>query len=104
TGFYQKDTLGLTGAQASLPAWTNFMKKATASRPALDFTAPPDMVVEPVDPTTGCKAAPGSSVSILGVFPKTMAPADPCLPHAGTIATSAPVIPAPPNPITDPND
>ena len=26
TGFDQKEVLGLTGAQASLPAWTNFMK------------------------------------------------------------------------------
>jgi len=32
--------LGLTGAEASLPAWTNFMRAATASRPALDFVAP----------------------------------------------------------------
>ena len=37
TGFDQKEVLGLTGAQASLPAWTNFMKAATASRPALGF-------------------------------------------------------------------
>ncbi|HLZ09434.1 MAG TPA: penicillin-binding transpeptidase domain-containing protein, partial [Chloroflexota bacterium] len=34
TGFDQKDALGLTGAEASLPAWTDFMKAATASRPA----------------------------------------------------------------------
>ena len=34
TGFDQKEELGLTGAEASLPAWTDFMKAATASRPA----------------------------------------------------------------------
>ena len=34
TGFDQKEALGLTGAEASLPAWTNFMKVATAPRPA----------------------------------------------------------------------
>ena len=40
TGFDQKEALGLTGAQASLPAWTNFMKVATASRPDDDFPKP----------------------------------------------------------------
>lgn len=105
TGFDQKDTLGLTGAQASLPAWTNFMKKATASRPALDFTAPPDMVVERVDPVTGCKAAPGNPVSLLGVFPKSMEPADPCTANAaGTVPASVHAMPELPNPATDPND
>ena len=37
TGFDQKEELGLTGAQASLPAWTAFMKAATASRPCARF-------------------------------------------------------------------
>ena len=39
TGFDQKEELGLTGAQASLPAWTDFMKAATASRPPVEFRA-----------------------------------------------------------------
>jgi penicillin-binding protein 1B len=30
TGFDQREELGLTGAEASLPAWTDFMKAATA--------------------------------------------------------------------------
>ena len=34
TGFDSKQDLNLTGAQASLPAWTTFMKAATASRAA----------------------------------------------------------------------
>ena len=34
TGFDQKEELGLTGAEASLPAWTDFMKAATASASA----------------------------------------------------------------------
>jgi membrane carboxypeptidase/penicillin-binding protein len=105
TGFDQKDTLGLTGAQASLPAWTNFMKKATASRPALDFTPPADMVVERVDPITGCKAAPGNPVSVEGVFPKSMEPADPCPANAaGTVPASVRAMPELPNSATDPND
>ena len=57
TGFDQKEALGLTGAEASLPAWTNFMKAATAPRPALDFGIPPGIVVANVDPQTGDLAA-----------------------------------------------
>ena len=33
--------LGLSGAQAALPIWTEFMKNATASMPVTDFVAPP---------------------------------------------------------------
>ena len=40
----QKECLGLTGAEASLPAWTTFMKAATASRPETEFAVPPGVV------------------------------------------------------------
>jgi penicillin-binding protein 1B len=40
TGFDQKEALGLTGAEASLPAWTDFMKAATESLPDADFPKP----------------------------------------------------------------
>src|SRR5271168_3007910 len=74
TGFDQKEELGLTGAQASLPAWTAFMKAATAPRPPLDFTAPPGIVEEAVDPTPGYKATPFCPVKLEGVFPQDSAP------------------------------
>ncbi len=45
TGFDKKEELDLTGAQAALPIWTTFMMAATAARPALDFPAPPGLVV-----------------------------------------------------------
>ncbi|MGH8014156.1 MAG: PBP1A family penicillin-binding protein, partial [Candidatus Binataceae bacterium] len=82
TGFDQKEALGLTGAQASLPTWTAFMKAATASRPALDFTMPPGIVVARVDPLTGYLAGPYCPVTALGVFPKEMAPTQTCPFHA----------------------
>jgi 1A family penicillin-binding protein len=106
TGFDQKEVLGLTGAQASLPAWTDFMKAATASRPALDFTPPPDVVVEKVDPFTGCKAGPLSATAVEGVFPKSMAPTPACPALKTPIAAGAADHAAPiaPDPITDPND
>ncbi|HZP46869.1 MAG TPA: PBP1A family penicillin-binding protein [Candidatus Binataceae bacterium] len=79
TGFDQKEELGLTGAEASLPAWTAFMKAATASRPILDFVAPAGVVVEKIDPASGCPSAHG----ILGVFPRDTAPGASCIPTPG---------------------
>jgi membrane carboxypeptidase/penicillin-binding protein len=106
TGFDQKEELGLTGAQASLPAWTSFMKAATASRPALDFTAPPGIVEEKVDPSTGYKASPFCPITMIGVFPEGMAPTQPCPYHSSAtpVSTTDHAIPFEPNPIADPND
>jgi penicillin-binding protein 1B len=106
TGFDQKEPLGLTGAQASLPAWTQFMKAATASRPALDFPVPPGVVREKVDPLTGYKAGPFCPAAIEGVFPKAMAPTQVCPFHktAAPLSTADHRVPEAPNPLTDPND
>ncbi len=89
TGFDQKEVLGLTGAQASLPAWSNFMKAATATRPALGFVVPPGLVEETVDPTTGYKATPFCPVKITGVFPQADAPTQVCPFHGGPLQASA---------------
>jgi penicillin-binding protein 1B len=98
TGFDQKEALGLTGAEASLPAWTAFMKAATAPRPALDFGVPPGVVLADVDPLTGYLAGPSCPVTIEGVFPKEMAPTQTCPFHdsaGATIPTAAPAGGAP---------
>ena len=90
TGFDQKEALGLTGAEASLPAWTNFMKAATAPRPALNFTMPPDMVEARVDPATGYLAGPYCPDSVDGVFPKALAPTEVCPFHTSPGMNAAP--------------
>ena len=91
TGFDQKEALGLTGADASLPAWTAFMKAATAPRPALDFGVPPGVVIANVDPLTGYLAGPYCPVTIAGVFPKDAAPTEICPFHtaAGTTPSAS---------------
>jgi len=89
TGFDQKEILGRTGAEASLPAWTAYMKAATASRPPLDFVMPSGLVQETVDPTTGYKATPFCPVRTVGVFPQEAAPSQPCPFHAGPLQASA---------------
>ena len=108
TGFDQREELGLTGAEASLPAWTDFMKAATASRPPLDFAPPPGIVVEKVDPLTGYLAGPNCPVVLEGAFPADLAPTQVCPFHnrGGTTpaavnaatpgAPPAPGAPAPP--------
>jgi penicillin-binding protein 1B len=91
TGFDQKEELGLTGAEASLPAWTDFMKAATASRPPLDFAPPPGIVVEKVDPLTGYLAGPNCPVVLEGAFPTALAPTQVCPLHSAGGATPASV-------------
>jgi penicillin-binding protein 1A len=89
TGFDQKEALGLTGAEASLPAWTDFMKAATASRPDGSFPMPSDVVRVRVDPLTGDLASPYCPVTMEGVFPKALAPAQICPFHTSTTKIAA---------------
>lgn len=89
TGFDQKEVLNLTGAEASLPAWTIFMKAATASRPALDFAVPPGIVIEEVDPLTGYKAGPYCPVVVEGAFPVALAPTEICPFHTANTKTAS---------------
>ena len=103
TGFDQKDALGLTGAEASLPAWTAFMKVATASRPETDFAVPPGVVTARVDPLTGYLAGPYCPVSTQGIFPKDMAPTQTCPFHTSAAAASS-VTSATPTDHDDDND
>ncbi len=57
-GFDDNRELNLSGSQAALPIWTEFMKKAILLRPLKGeaFTAPEDVPQVEVDPTTGLLA------------------------------------------------
>jgi penicillin-binding protein 1B len=100
TGFDQKEALGLTGAEASLPAWVDFMKAATASRPDGDFPVPSDVARVRVDPLTGYLASPHCPVTMEGVFPKALAPTEVCPFHT---SASRVVSDSSPNPAADGN-
>ncbi|HEX9452918.1 MAG TPA: PBP1A family penicillin-binding protein [Candidatus Binatia bacterium] len=69
-GFDGPAKLGLSGADAALPIWTEFMKNATANMPVTDFVGPP--------------LKPDSDQQVQGVNcgPSTRegAPAEPCPP------------------------
>ncbi len=60
-GFDDNKQLGLTGAEAALPAWTEFVKGAVELRPELggaNFARPADIVSVEIDPETGRLASP----------------------------------------------
>ncbi len=57
-GFDQNQPIGLTGAQAALPIWTSFMKRALAGHPDLTFTPPDGVVFATIDADTGELATP----------------------------------------------
>ncbi len=55
--------LGLTGAQAALPIWVDYMKGATDGQPVGRFDPPPGVIFREIDPKTGLlatKACPGA--------------------------------------------
>src|SRR5258705_1194908 len=54
-GFDDNQELGLTGAEAALPVWTDFMKSAVDLRPELggrSFAQPDGITIIDVDPET----------------------------------------------------
>jgi penicillin-binding protein 1B len=56
-GFDNQSKLGLSGAQAALPIWTEFMKNATANMLVTDFVPPPVAKSESEEPAKD-KCAP----------------------------------------------
>jgi penicillin-binding protein 1B len=62
-GFDGGDVHGLSGAQAALPIWIDFMKVAIDAYPQPDFTVPPGIVVTEIDATNGRRA--GSSCPVI---------------------------------------
>ncbi|MGQ0733004.1 MAG: PBP1A family penicillin-binding protein [Acidobacteriota bacterium] len=57
-GFDDNTPLGLSGTQAALPIWTEFMKRALAGQPSGGFEAPPGVSFVAVDRDTGRLALP----------------------------------------------
>ena len=50
--------LGLTGAQAALPIWVDFMKRALAGRPEVPFSVPDEVSFVDIDKDNGKLATP----------------------------------------------
>lgn len=60
-GYDDNEQLGLTGAEAALPAWVDFMTDAISLRPSLggeSFSKPREIVAVRIDPESGDLAGP----------------------------------------------
>ena len=58
-GFDNNQPVSLTGSQAALPIWTDFMKAATAGRASTPFEVPEGISFAEIDRDTGKLALPG---------------------------------------------
>jgi penicillin-binding protein 1B len=67
-GYDDNHPLGLTGAQAALPIWVEFMKEALRGRPSQEFLPPPGVVRVTVDPTSGGLATERCPARVTEVF------------------------------------
>lgn len=80
-GFDNNNPIGLTGAEAALPIWTSFMKRATAGRPDKGFEVPEGLVFVDIDKETGKLATPGCPKTIREAFLPGSEPTETCPIH-----------------------
>ena len=84
-GFDQRQSLGLSGAQAALPIWTTFMKHVTAGQPRVEFIPPPGVTVVPIDPQTGARATAQCPIVIEEAFYSGGEPREFCPRHSSGV-------------------
>ena len=106
-GFDEPQSLGMTGAQAALPAWVQFMIDSAPADPE-DFPEPSGVTTAVIDPETGGLATSSCPRAVSLPFLIGTAPTQMCTVHGGILAsapTSAPISPASlpePNPTASP--
>lgn len=79
-GFDDEEPLRLTGAQAALPIWADFMRQTLSPVPK-DFPIPPGIVTREVDPKTGQLATSRCPERMVEVFIEGTEPSVPCEVH-----------------------
>jgi penicillin-binding protein 1B len=67
-GFDDNQPVGLSGAQAALPIWTQFMKTALAGRASVPFEVPEGIAFMEIDADTGKLATPSCPKVITEAF------------------------------------
>ena len=70
--------LRLTGAQAALPLWTEFMKQSMVGLPISDFVAPPRIIYRLIDPKTGLLSTQDCPEAIREAFIEGTEPQESC--------------------------
>ena len=82
-GFDDNQPVGLSGAQAALPIWTDFMKRALAGRGSVSFKVPEGMAFADIDYATGQLATPSCPRVVTETFIAGTEPTEFCLLHQG---------------------
>ena len=85
-GYDDNHPLGLTGAQAALPIWGDFMKEVLDGRPSQVFHPPQGLVQATVDPVTGEVAHAGCPTRVTEVFIAGTEPRTFCALHSTAAA------------------
>lgn len=80
-GFDDNQPLGLSGSQAALPIWTQFMRRALAGTRNVPFEAPAGISFVDIDPDTGKLAVPGCPRVIRESFLAGTEPGEACELH-----------------------
>ncbi len=80
-GFDDNQPLGLQGAAAALPIWTQFMTRAMAGRASVPFEVPEGITFADIDPATGQLAGPRCPATSTEVFLAGTEPTAMCLLH-----------------------
>jgi len=80
-GFDDNQPVGLSGAQAALPIWTEFMMRALAGHASLPFDVPDDIEFVDIDANTGKLATPGCPKVISEAFIRGTEPTEICPLH-----------------------
>jgi penicillin-binding protein 1B len=81
TGYDDNTPIKLTGAQAALPIWAQFMKKATQNMAAETFASPQGLVIRMIDPETGQLATEDCPEAFPEKFVEGTEPAKTCEQH-----------------------
>jgi penicillin-binding protein 1B len=81
-GFDDSEALGLTGADAAVPIWTDFMQRATAAAPPSTFRPPTGVALVRIDPYTGGIATAACPETILEAFWRGQEPIATCPAHS----------------------
>ena len=80
-GFDDNQPVGLSGARAALPIWTQFMKNATAGRANEAFEVPGGITFAEIDRDTGKLATPGCPRTMTESFLAGTEPTEYCELH-----------------------
>jgi membrane carboxypeptidase/penicillin-binding protein len=73
--------VGLSGSQAALPIWTDFMKRALAGRSSVSFRVPEGISFVDIDRDSGQLATPQCAEVMSEAFATGTEPVDFCMLH-----------------------